>query len=308
MLEAISSHLDAIVAMAPTWGLLFVFVFMAVESSFIPFPSEVVMIPAGFLAARGEFTFSSPLLAVVMAVLVGTAGSLAGAYVNYYLACWLGRPFLERYGKYFFIKREALDRSVEIFNRYGAATTFVCRLVPAIRQLISIPAGISRMPFWSFSFFTALGAGIWTAILAAVGYRLGLSAQDMTYQELVLKGKDMVGENVWLIVGGAVLAVVLHLVVSRLVMRSSLAILVAAQLFCMGDGLASDLPTGDDAKRPYEMVWAGRTADENGPALVAFDDPAGWKVTKTRSTFLCRSSRTRPTSAAMVTECWTSRL
>jgi hypothetical protein len=142
------------------------------------------------------------------------------------------------------------------------------------------------MPFWSFSFFTALGAGIWSAILAAVGYSLGLSAQNMSYQELVLKGKDMIGENIWLIVGGAILAVGLHFVVSRLVMRSSLAILVAAQLFCMGDGLASDLPTGDDAKRPYEMVWAGRTADENGPALVAFDDPAGWSMSKPKRPFI----------------------
>ena len=135
MLETIASHLDAIAALAPTWGLLFVFVFMAVESSFIPFPSEVVMVPAGFLAARGELALA-PVPALAAAIAVGVLGSLAGAFANYYLALWLGRPFLERYGKYFFVKPEPLARACEVFNRYGAATTFVCRLVPVIRQLI----------------------------------------------------------------------------------------------------------------------------------------------------------------------------
>ena len=106
MLETLASHLDAIAAFAPVWGLAFVFVFMTIESSFIPFPSEVVMIPAGFLAARGEFTGSSPMFALWLAILAGTAGSLAGAYINYYLAMWVGKPFLEKYGKYFFVKKD----------------------------------------------------------------------------------------------------------------------------------------------------------------------------------------------------------
>ena len=125
MIETIASHLDTLAALAPTWGLLFVFVFMAVESSFIPFPSEVVMVPAGFLAARGELALA-PLPALAAAIAVGVLGSLAGAFANYYLALWLGRPFLERYGKYFFVKPEPLARACEVFNRYGAATTFVC--------------------------------------------------------------------------------------------------------------------------------------------------------------------------------------
>ena len=103
MLETIASHLDSIAALAPTWGLVFVFVFMAIESSFVPFPSEVVMIPAGFLAARGELGLGSPLAAVSVAVVVGVAGSLAGAYVNYFLALKVGKPFLERYGRWFFL-------------------------------------------------------------------------------------------------------------------------------------------------------------------------------------------------------------
>ena len=219
MLETIASHLDAIAALAPTWGLLFIFVFMAIESSFIPFPSEVVMIPAGFLAARGELGFSSPMAALVIAIIVGVIGSLAGAYANYYLALWVGKPFLEKYGRYFFIKPEPLARACEVFNRYGAATTFVCRLVPVIRQLISIPAGISRMPLGAFTLFTGLGAGIWTAILAATGYAIGRSTGDITYLELCEKGKAMASAHLPLVIGGALVLVAVYFLASKLVMK-----------------------------------------------------------------------------------------
>ena len=219
MLETIASHLDSIAALAPTWGLLFVFVFMAIESSFVPFPSEVVMIPAGFLAARGELGLGSPLAAVWVAVAVGVLGSLAGAYVNYYLALWVGKPFLEKYGKWFFLKPAALERACEVFNRYGAATTFVCRMVPAIRQLISIPAGIARMPIGVFTLFTALGAGVWTIILAFVGYGLGRSAGDITYLELCTKGKEMAASHLPLVIGAALVLVAAYVLASKLVMR-----------------------------------------------------------------------------------------
>lgn len=222
MLETIASHLDAIAALAPQWGLVFIFVFMAVESSFIPFPSEVVMIPAGFLAARGELTFGdAKALAIFAAVVTGIAGSLAGAYVNYALAAWLGKPFLEKYGKWFFIKPEALAKACEVFNRYGRETTFVCRLIPVIRQLISIPAGISRMPLAPFTLFTALGAGIWTAILAATGYLIGRSSAEMTYLELVKRGKDMAAEHLPWTILGAVAIVAVHTLVSRCVTAKS---------------------------------------------------------------------------------------
>jgi len=219
MLETIASHLDALAALAPTWGLLFIFVFMAIESSFIPFPSEVVMIPAGFLAARGELGIGSPAVAVWVAVAVGVLGSLAGAFVNYYLALWVGKPFLEKYGKYFFIKPEPLARACEVFNRYGAATTFVCRMVPAIRQLISIPAGIARMPLGSFTLFTGLGAGVWTAILAFVGYGLGKTAGDISYLELCTRGKAMAAAHLPLVIGCAVALVVAYLLLSKFVMN-----------------------------------------------------------------------------------------
>jgi len=221
MLELIASHLDALAALAPTWGLLFVFVFMAVESSFIPFPSEVVMIPAGFLSARGELTGGDPIVALVLAIVVGTLGSLAGAYVNYYLALWVGKPFLDKYGKYFFIKPEPLAKACEVFNRYGAATTFVCRLVPVIRQLISIPAGLSKMPLPSFTLFTGLGAGIWTVILALVGFGLGKTAGNISYLELVLKGKALATSHLPLVLAGAVALVVVYVFIKRLVMRKS---------------------------------------------------------------------------------------
>ena len=218
MLETIASHLDTLAALAPTWGLLFIFVFMAIESSFIPFPSEVVMIPAGFLAARGELGLGSPSVALAVAIAVGVLGSLAGAFVNYYLALWVGKPFLEKYGKYFFIKPEPLARACEVFNRYGAATTFVCRMVPAIRQLISIPAGIARMPLGSFTLFTGLGAGVWTTILAVVGYGLGKTAGDITYLELVTKGKEMASTHLPLVIGCALALVAAYFLVSKLVM------------------------------------------------------------------------------------------
>ena len=219
MLDMLASHLDQIAVYAPVWGFALVFFFMAVESSFIPFPSEIVMIPAGFMAARGELAFHSPCADLAVAVLAGLAGSLAGAYVNYFLSAWLGEPFLRKYGRWFFLKPAALDRAVELFNRYGNLATFVCRLLPAIRQLISIPAGIAKMPIGAFTFFTGLGAGIWTAVLALVGFWLGRTAGDISYPELVHRGKAYLDGNlVWVLAAVSVLTAV-HVVVSKAVMK-----------------------------------------------------------------------------------------
>ena len=219
MLDQLAAHLDSIAALAPVWGYALIFLFMAIESSFIPFPSEVVMIPAGFLAARGELTLHAPVADLALACATGLLGSLAGAYFNYYLSAKLGEPFLRRYGKWFFLKPEALDRACEVFNRYGALTTFVCRLIPVIRQLISIPAGLARMPLGTFTFFTSLGAGIWTFLLALAGYGLGRTASDITYNELVHRGKELIDANlVWVILGGVLLAVA-YVGISKLVMR-----------------------------------------------------------------------------------------
>ena len=219
MLDALAAHLDQIAALAPVWGYAFIFVFMTVESSFIPFPSEIVMIPAGFLAARGELSLHAGVPDLALSIGVGLAGSLAGAYINYFLSARLGAPFLRRYGKWFFLPPAALDRACEVFNRYGAAATFVCRLLPAIRQLISIPAGIARMPLGSFTLFTGLGAGLWTAVLAGTGFWLGRTAGDITYLELVHRGKAFIDGNLVWVVVVAVAAVALHVVVSKLVMK-----------------------------------------------------------------------------------------
>ena len=163
----------------------------------------------------------TPLAAAVLALTVGVLGSIAGAYVNYYLALWVGKPFLEKYGKWFFLKPAALDRACEVFNRYGAATTFVCRMLPAIRQLISIPAGIARMPLCSFTVFTAIGAAVWTAILVFVGWAIGRSTADISYLELCTRGKDMASANLPLVIGGAVALVVCYWLISRLVMSGA---------------------------------------------------------------------------------------
>lgn len=220
MTEMLISHIETLAAYAPTWGFLLVVLFMTIESSFIPFPSEVVMIPAGFLAARGGLTLGSPVADAVVAIIAGTAGSLLGAYVNYFLFSWLGSPFLEKYGKYFLLPPPKLHRAEELFRRYGAGATFVCRLLPAIRQLISIPAGIAKMPLKSFTLWTGLGAGLWVTVLTVVGYVIGKSTATMTYAELVHSGSDMVKKNfVWMI-PTLLVAFGIYVLVSKKIMES----------------------------------------------------------------------------------------
>ena len=148
------------------WGYLGIFIMMAIESSFIPFPSEIVLVPAGYLASKDEMSITYIMMSAV-------SGSLIGAFVNYYLAFTLGRKFLLRYGKYFFISPEALDKMERYFKKHGHISTFSGRLVPGIRQLISIPAGLAKMNLLEFTFFTTLGAGIWALILTLLGYYIG---------------------------------------------------------------------------------------------------------------------------------------
>ena len=148
------------------WGYIGIFLLMAIESSFIPFPSEIVLIPAGFLASKGDMS-----LGMIMSSALG--GSMIGAFINYYLALLLGRRMLQRYGKYFFIKESALDKMDNYFEKHGAISTFIGRLIPGIRQLVSIPAGLSRMNLVVFSTYTALGAAVWALILVMLGYFIG---------------------------------------------------------------------------------------------------------------------------------------
>jgi len=219
MTEILIQYVQVGAELGQTWGPLIVLVLMAVESSFIPFPSEIVMIPAGFVAARGEFFPSDPTTGLAVAVIAGILGSLAGAFINYGLSLKLGRPFLYRYGRYFFLSAPALERAEQVFRRHGEITTFVCRLIPAVRQLISIPAGLSRMRFGRFALFTGLGAGIWVVILALAGYALGKGTRDMSYAELVPAGEALIGNNLPWIFMGLIMIIAIYVWVHRRVMH-----------------------------------------------------------------------------------------
>lgn len=142
--------------------------FMTIESSFIPFPSEVVMIPAAYMAAaEGEMN-------VPMIIICGTTGALLGALINYALAYYLGRPIVykfanSRFGHMCLIDQEKVEKSEAFFYKHGVISTLIGRMIPAIRQLISIPAGLSKMNIWKFMLYTCIGAGAWNAILVGIG-------------------------------------------------------------------------------------------------------------------------------------------
>jgi len=157
---------DFIVNIARDFGYLGIFVMMFLESTFFPFPSEVAMIPAGYLAVKGE-------MSLTLAIVVGTAGSLLGALFNYYLARKYGRVGVLKFGKYFFFNEEKLEKMERFFVEHGSFSTFVARLIPGVRQLVSLPAGLSKMPLGKFALHTTLGAGVWATILALLGYFIG---------------------------------------------------------------------------------------------------------------------------------------
>ncbi len=161
-------------------GYWLVFLFMVIESSFLPFPSEVVVPPAAYIAA------TSGKLDVVLVVLVATAGAVVGAMINYFLSLWLGRPIVyafanSRFGHACLIDRAKVEKAERYFDDHGALSTFIGRLIPAVRQLISIPAGLARMNLGVFVIFTALGAGVWNCVLAGLGWWLG---KTVPYEQL----------------------------------------------------------------------------------------------------------------------------
>ena len=160
---------------------LFVFIFMVIESSFIPFPSEVVVPPAAYLAMQKSD------MNIFIVVAVATAGALVGALVNYVLSLLIGRPIVyafanSRVGHALLINQEKVEKAEKYFDEHGAVSTFIGRLIPAVRQLISIPAGIARMNIWVFCLYTTLGALVWNGILAALGWWLSLNVSlDQLY-------------------------------------------------------------------------------------------------------------------------------
>lgn len=148
------------------FGYIGIVILMFLESTFFPFPSEVVVPPAGYLASQGSMN-------IWLVILAGTGGSLLGAIFNYWLAILFGRMFFLKLGKYFLVSEKSLHKSENFFDKHGHISTFIGRLLPGIRQYISLPAGLAKMNFGLFCLFTSLGAGIWVVILAAVGYLFG---------------------------------------------------------------------------------------------------------------------------------------
>lgn len=157
------------------WGYPGIIVLMALESSFFPFPSEVVIPPAAYLAAAGHMNLG-------LVIVCGIVGSLIGSAFNYWLALKLGRPFIEKYGRFFLISARSLEKADRFFEVHGPISTFIGRLLPGIRQYISLPAGLTRMNFASFSAATGFGAAIWVAVLAAAGYWFGHNEQLVLQQ------------------------------------------------------------------------------------------------------------------------------
>lgn len=170
-----------------------VMLFMAIESSFIPFPSEIVIIPAAYLAAN-QGTMTLPMI-----ICVGTVGAIIGALVNYFLSMWLGRPIIHRFADtktahMLLIDKPGVEKAENYFAEHGVAGTLIGRLIPAIRQLISIPAGLAKMKLGTFILCTAAGAGVWNAFLAFLGYYVG---QSMPEDVLIEKVQQYSGYVKW---------------------------------------------------------------------------------------------------------------
>lgn len=154
---------------------IFVFVFMVIESSFVPFPSEVIVPPAAYLACSNAGVGSD--MNIYWVVIIATLGALVGAFINYFIALWIGRPVIyafanSKYGHMLLLSGEKVEKAEIYFDKHGSVSTFIGRLIPAIRQLISIPAGIARMNIIKFTLFTFLGALLWNSILGVLGFWL----------------------------------------------------------------------------------------------------------------------------------------
>jgi len=173
----VSQFVDWILKVCLDLGYPGIIVLMTMESSILPVPSELVMPPAGYWAAKGEMNF-------VAALLCGVLGSVIGALANYYGAQLIGRPLIQRYGKYVLLSEKNLERSERFFAQHGEISTLIGRLFPVIRHLISIPAGLHKMPLSKFILYTAVGAGVWCAILTYIGYFLGQHEASLRAEEI----------------------------------------------------------------------------------------------------------------------------
>jgi len=165
-MELLHQVINFLVETIGSLGYIGIFALMFLESTFFPFPSEVVMIPAGYLAFKGEMN-------LYIVLLMGILGSLGGALLNYYISKTLGRKLLLKYGHYIWFEEDKLIKMEEFFNSHGEISTFNGRLIPVIRQYISLPAGLANMNIFKFSLYTSLGAGIWVGVLTLLGFFLG---------------------------------------------------------------------------------------------------------------------------------------
>jgi len=193
-------------------GYLGVIVLMAMESSILPVPSEVVIPPAAFWASQGQMSFTGVVLA-------GTFGSWLGSAISYWVSRWIGRAVLLRWGKYVLIKPDSLDRAEVFVHRYGIGGVFFARLLPVIRHLVSIPAGIVRMPFGVFSVVTAVGAGVWCTVLAWFGGKITAAHPDLMNDPEALM-RMVKQEGHWIAIAALVLCL-LYFLVMRLTARST---------------------------------------------------------------------------------------
>jgi membrane protein DedA with SNARE-associated domain len=153
-------------------GYFSVFILMAMESMIFPVPSEAVLPPAGLLISQGKFTYAGVIIS-------GTLGSIVGSLISYYIGIYGGRPFIDKFGKYFLLDRKALESGEKYFNKHGDLTIFICRFIPVVRHLISIPAGFGKMNIWKFSIYTLIGAGLWNSILTWAGVKWGQVGWDL---------------------------------------------------------------------------------------------------------------------------------
>lgn len=192
------------------WGYLGIIILMAMESSIFPVPSEVVIPPAAFLAAQGHLSFAGVVAA-------GTFGSYLGAAITYWVSRALGRPFLNRYGRFFLLGPEKLERAQIWLSRYEAGGVFFARLLPVIRHLISIPAGVVRMNFAVFSGVTLVGSAIWCYILALLGDKAYRLKPDLLSNPEALVS-FIKSQSLWIILLIVVFAA-LYFVVMRLTAR-----------------------------------------------------------------------------------------
>lgn len=180
MEHIVSTISQYIVSLVYQFGYIGIILAMAIESSLIPLPSEIIMIPAGVLAKAGKMN-------AILAIISGTVGSYIGSLANYLVADFIGRPLIIKYGKYFLLPEKKLKKIEDFFAKHGSMSIFIGRLLPVVRHFISIPAGFAKMNIYLFSLYTIIGSTIWMTILVAFGYFIGNSEGKIHFAMPIIK-------------------------------------------------------------------------------------------------------------------------